>query len=80
MASMKKIIQVHIHKGEKYYVAECLDLPVVTQAETLDQLADNLKEALALHLEDEDLSDFDLAPDPSILASFELEPLIHAKA
>ena len=77
---MKKIIQVHIHKAEKYYVAECLDLPVVTQAETLDQLADNLKEALALHLEGEDLSDFDLAPDPSILASFELEPLIHAKA
>ena len=80
MASMKKIIQVHIHKGEKFYVAECLDLPVVTQAETLDELADNLKEALALHLEDEDLSEFGLAPDPSILASFELEPLAHAKA
>jgi predicted RNase H-like HicB family nuclease len=80
MAAMKKIIQVHIHKGEKYYVAECLDLPVVTQAESLDELADNLKEALALHLEDEDLSEFDLAPNPSILASFELEPLIHAKA
>jgi len=28
---MKKIIQVHIYKSEKYYVAECLDLPVVTQ-------------------------------------------------
>lgn len=80
MKPMKKIIQVHIHKGEKYYVAECLDLPVVTQAETLDKLADNLKEALALHLEGEDLSELDLAPDPSILASFELEPLIHAKA
>jgi len=39
---MKKIIQVHIHKGEKYYIAECLDLPVVTQAESLDELADNL--------------------------------------
>lgn len=77
---MKKIIQVHIHRGEKYYVAECLDLPVVTQAETLDELAENLKEALALHLEDEDLSTFDLAPNPSVLASFELEPLIHAKA
>jgi len=80
MRPMKKIIQVHIHKGEKYYVAECLDLPVVTQAETLDELADNLKEALALHLEDEDLAEFGFAPDPSILASFELEPLIHAKA
>jgi predicted RNase H-like HicB family nuclease len=80
MQSMKKIIQVHIHKGEKYYVAECLDLPVVTQAETLDKLADNLKEALALHLEDEDLAEFGFAPDPSILASFELESLSHAKA
>ena len=77
---MKRIIQVHIHKGEKYYIAECLDLPVVTQAETLDQLADNLKEAWALHLEDEDIAEFGFAPDPSILASFELEPLIHAKA
>jgi predicted RNase H-like HicB family nuclease len=76
MPSMKKIIQVHIHKGEKYYVAECLDLPVVTQAESLDELAENLREAL----EDEDLSELDLAPDPSLLASFELEPLAHAKA
>lgn len=77
---MKKIIQVRISKGEKYYVAECLDLPVVTQGKTLDELAENLKEALALQLEDEDLSEFDLAPEPSVLASFELEPLINAKA
>lgn len=55
MQFMKKIIQVHIHKGEKYYIAECIDLPVVTQAESLDELADNLQEALALHLEDENL-------------------------
>ncbi len=40
----KKVIQVHIFKGEKLYVAECLDLPVVTQAETLDALAVNLRE------------------------------------
>jgi predicted RNase H-like HicB family nuclease len=77
---MKRIIQVHIHKGDKYYVAECLDLPVVTQAETLDQLAENIQEAIALHLEDENLADLDLAPAPSILASFEIETLIHAKA
>jgi hypothetical protein len=24
---MKKIIQVHIYKGEQFYVAECIDLP-----------------------------------------------------
>lgn len=50
---MKKIIQVHIHKGDTYLVAECLDLPVVTQGRTLDELVENLKEAIALQLEDE---------------------------
>jgi predicted RNase H-like HicB family nuclease len=51
---MKKIIQVRISKGEHQYVAECLELPVVTQGRTLDELTANLKEALALHLEGED--------------------------
>ncbi len=77
---MKKIIQVHIFKGESHFVAECLDLPVVTQGKTLDELAQNLREAIALQLEGENLADFDLADNPSILASFELEPLAHAEA
>ncbi len=71
---MKKIIQVHVSKGEKYFVAECADLPVVTQGKTLDELAVNIKEAIALQLEGENPADFGLAPDASILASFELEP------
>ena len=76
---MKRIIQVRITKGESHYVAECLDLSVVTQAKTLDELVENLEEAIALHLEDEDLSEFELDPQPSVLASFELNPLAHAK-
>src|ERR1035438_4288325 len=78
--AVKKIIQVRIFKGEKQYVAECLDLPVVTQAKTLDELTENLREAISLHLKGEDLAELDLAEDPTVLASFELEPLIHAKA
>ena len=76
---MKKIIQVHISKGDKYFVAECVDLPVVTQGKTLDELIENLKEAIALQLEGENLADFDLSEQPSVLASFELEPLRYAK-
>jgi predicted RNase H-like HicB family nuclease len=79
MKGMKSIIQVRIYKGETYYVAECMDLPVVTQGKTLDELTENLKEALALHMEGEDLSAYDLVQQPSVLASFELEPLTHAK-
>lgn len=75
---MKKIIQVHIYKGDKYYVAECLDLPVITQGKTLDELAFNLKEAVSLQLEGENLSDFDLAPQPSVLANLELDTLVYA--
>jgi len=40
-------------RGDKYFVAECLDLPVVTQALTMDELIENVKEAIALELDDE---------------------------
>jgi len=75
---MKKIIQVHIYKSDKYYVAECLDLPVVTQGKTLDELVANLKEAIALQLEGENLIDFDLAPQPSVLVNLELDSQVYA--
>ncbi len=75
---MKNIIQVHIYKGDKYFVAECVDLPVVTQGKTLDELAENLREAIELQLEGENPADFDLVKKPSVLVSFELEPKLHA--
>lgn len=75
---MKQIIQVHIFKGDHQYVAECLDLPVVTQGKTLDELAKNLNEALELHLAGEDLAQLGLVQNPSVLASFELPPLAYA--
>ena len=54
-------------------VAECLDLPVVTHAPTLDALAENIREAIGLHLEDEDLAALGFAVNPTILATMELE-------
>jgi len=79
---MKRIIHVRIFRGEKYFVAECFDLPVVTQAATLDELMKNVKEAIALQLEGENPADFGLEPGASILASYELEPepKAHAEA
>ena len=70
---MKRIIHVRIFRGDQQYVAECLDLPVVTQAPSLDELASNIREAIGLHLEDEDLSELGLAANPTILATLELE-------
>ncbi len=47
---------------------------MVTQGETLDEVVDNLKEAVSLHLEGEDPSEFGLVAKPSILITFELQP------
>lgn len=75
---MKHIIQIYISKGEKYYVAEGVDLSIVTQGKTLDELVANVKEAIELHLEGENPADFDIAPNPSVLMNFELPISIHA--
>ena len=70
---MKRTIQVRISNGEQQFVAECLDLPVVTQASTLDELAQNIREAIHLHLEGEVLADLGFIANPTILATMELE-------
>jgi predicted RNase H-like HicB family nuclease len=70
---MKRTIQVRITKGERQFVAECLDLPIVTQAVTLDELALNIREAIGLHLDGEDLAELGFCSDPTILATMELE-------
>lgn len=69
---MRHIIQFKIYKGKKYYVAEGVDLPVVTQGKTLDEVAANIEEAVALYLEGENLTELDLASEPSVLVNFEL--------
>ena len=69
----RRTIQVRIFRGEKKYVADCMDLPVVTQGDTLDEVVANVREAIALHLEDENLAELGLAEDPTIVATMELD-------
>lgn len=73
---MHHSIKAFVHKGENYYVVECLEIAVLTQDKTLDETMSNLQEAVALHLEGEDPADFYLTPNPSLLVTFELEPTI----
>ncbi len=69
---MKTIIQFTIEKGEKYYIAHANDFPIFTQAETLDELVKNIKEATGLHFSDEDLEENGLKANPSLLVNFEI--------
>ena len=70
---MKHIIQFQVNKGDSYFVATGLDLPIVTQGKTLDELIKNLREAVDLHLEGENLADFDFAEKPHVMVNMEID-------
>jgi predicted RNase H-like HicB family nuclease len=74
--ALQHTIKAFIRKGEKYYVAECLEIPVVTQGKTLDDAVTNLKDAAALHLEGEDLEQLGLALNPTLIITMEMEPVV----
>lgn len=67
-------IKATIRKGENFYVAECVEIPVVTQGKTIDETIANLREAVSLHLEEENLAELGLTPDPSLIVMMEVEP------
>lgn len=72
--NLQKTIKAVIHSGDELgYMAECFEIGVVTQGETLDETIANLKEAVGLHFEGEDLTEMGLAPNPTILVTYELE-------
>ena len=41
-----------INKEDKWYVARCVELGVVSQGKTVESAQDNLREAVELYLED----------------------------
>jgi predicted RNase H-like HicB family nuclease len=68
--AMQHIIHAIVRKGDTRYVAECVNLSVVTQGKTLDETAAGLQEAVALHLKGENPADFNLAPNPTLTFAF----------
>lgn len=72
--ALQHTIKAVIRPGEQSgFIAECVEIPVVTEGATLDEVAANLREAVALHLKGEDLTALGFAPQPSIVVTFELE-------
>ncbi|MBI2644646.1 type II toxin-antitoxin system HicB family antitoxin [Candidatus Uhrbacteria bacterium] len=70
---MKNIIQFKITKGDSQYVAESIDLPIVTQGKTLDEVAINIQEAVELHLQDEDIAQYEFVKQPAVMVNFEID-------
>lgn len=78
---MKPIDTIHalVRRGEKYYVCECVEIPVVTQGMTLDEVSANLEEAVGLYLDDEDPAVIGVSANPHISITFEWELTYHRK-
>lgn len=64
-----------VTRSDGWYVAECLEIAVVTQARSLDALLANLREAVVLHMDGEAPARPGLAPAPRLFVSFETAPV-----
>lgn len=60
-STRRHVIHAILHPDSKAYVAECVELSVVTQGRTLNEVVRNLQEAISLHLEGENPAEFGLS-------------------
>ena len=80
MATLQRTVKAVIRQGDvSGYVAECVEIPVVTQGLTIDETVANLREAVGLALEGENLEQLGLHDEPSLLITMETD-LPYAKA
>lgn len=70
-SSVRDTVHGVLSRSGGHFVAECLEIAVVTQGRTLDETIANLKEAIALHLDGEDLATLGLAPSPRLVVTYE---------
>ena len=71
-------IHAVVFESEGQYVAECLEIAVVTQGRSLDETLANLREALALYLDGEDgnsIARLGLSTSPRLVLSLETSAL-----
>ena len=73
--SLSRNIHAVIFSSDGHFVANCLEVAVVTQGRTLDETLDNLREAITLHLEGEDLAEMGLDSNPMLSVTLEMDLL-----
>lgn len=75
MIHLQQTIKAVIRPGEESgYVAECLEVAVVTQGQTIDETVANLTEAVVLHLDGETPATFGLREHPTLVVTLEVDP------
>ncbi|MDD5451671.1 MAG: type II toxin-antitoxin system HicB family antitoxin [Desulfovibrionales bacterium] len=69
---MSKKFTAIITKEEKWYVAHCVELGVVSQGKTIEEAQSNLKEAVELYLESFGSEDLPESTGEVVLYPFEV--------
>ena len=68
---LQRNINALFREDDGYYVARCMEISVVTDGPTLGETLANLREAIELHLEDENPAEFGLVPNPGFQITFQ---------
>ena len=71
---MRDTVHAVITKDGEWYVADCVEIAVVTQGRSLDETVANLREAIALHLEGEEAASLEMTSSPRLVATLDLRP------
>ena len=65
------MVHAVITESEGLYVAECLEVAIVTQGASVDETLHNIREALELYMEEEDPALLGLAASPRLSITLE---------
>ena len=68
----RETVHAVVRRSRGWYVGECLEVAVVSQGRTLDELVEGLRQAVTLHLEGEDATELGLVPTPRLAVTYEL--------
>jgi predicted RNase H-like HicB family nuclease len=76
--AVRDAIHAVLHREDGMYVAECLEVSVVTQGRTADEVIANLRDAIALHLEGGDAESLGFGSTPRLVIMHETTIAVHA--
>jgi len=72
----KATLHAYIRHDPPGFMVECAEVNVVTGGVTLDETVLNLREAVALALDDGGSGDFDVEPSPLLVVTFEVQAAV----
>lgn len=71
---MRQVVYVYVQRADAGFLAECYDLPLSTQSESLDQAIEEMQTAIDDYLASNDPLQSGISPKPEVIVTFQLGP------